>query len=159
MISIKDFVQKIKFSSISVKNRTYSTVNAVKDAKIENDIFIVLLMILVGTASFGLGKLSALEKQKVPISVLKTKEAMYASVASSPAINAGAIDQTQEVGNQAEANIHKGSIVASKSGTKYYYPSCSGVSRIKEENKVWFNSIEEARSAGLTPAANCPGLQ
>ena len=48
--------------------------------------------------------------------------------------------------------------VASKSGSKYYLPSCSGVGRIREENKVWFVTVEDAVSAGYTPASNCPGL-
>lgn len=48
--------------------------------------------------------------------------------------------------------------VASKSGTKYYLPTCSGVGRIKEENKVWFATVEDAVAAGYTPASNCPGL-
>ena len=48
--------------------------------------------------------------------------------------------------------------VASKSGTKYYLPSCSGASRIKEENKVWFASVEEAKARGLEPASGCKGL-
>ncbi len=51
-----------------------------------------------------------------------------------------------------------GKYVASKNGTKYYLPSCSGANRIKEENKVYFDSVEEAQAAGLEPAANCPGL-
>ncbi len=46
-------------------------------------------------------------------------------------------------------------IVASKSGKRYYYLNCSGVSRIKEENKVYFASEQEAEAAGLTLAANC----
>lgn len=51
-----------------------------------------------------------------------------------------------------------GKYVASISGTKYHLPSCSGAKRIKEENKVWFNSKEEAEKAGYKPASNCPGL-
>lgn len=52
----------------------------------------------------------------------------------------------------------KGNYVASKNGTKYYLLSCSGVSRIKEENKVYFVTAEEAKERGLEPAKNCPGL-
>ncbi|MCB9805638.1 hypothetical protein H6775_00595 [Candidatus Nomurabacteria bacterium] len=48
-------------------------------------------------------------------------------------------------------------IFASKSGTKYYYVWCSGSSRVKEENKVWFSSKEEATSRGYEKAKNCPG--
>lgn len=51
-----------------------------------------------------------------------------------------------------------GKIVGSKNGSKYHYPWCQGAERIKEENKVWFATAAEAKRAGYTPAANCPGL-
>ena len=51
-----------------------------------------------------------------------------------------------------------GSYVASKSGTKYYLPWCGGVKRIKDENKVWFKTKDEAEGAGYSPAANCKGI-
>src|SRR3989344_1924759 len=30
---------------------------------------------------------------------------------------------------------------------------------ISEANKIWFNSVEEARAAGYAPASNCKGLE
>ncbi|TSC62722.1 MAG: hypothetical protein G01um101448_259 [Parcubacteria group bacterium Gr01-1014_48] len=51
-----------------------------------------------------------------------------------------------------------GQYVASKKGTKYHFPWCGGAARISEENKIWFNSKEEAEKAGYTPAGNCKGL-
>ena len=50
-----------------------------------------------------------------------------------------------------------GHVVASKNGSKYYLPWCGGVNTIKEENKIWFASAEEAKIAGYTPATNCKG--
>ena len=52
-----------------------------------------------------------------------------------------------------------GQVVASKNGTKYYLPTCSGASRISEKNKVWFPTAAAARAQGYTPAANCKGLE
>jgi hypothetical protein len=52
----------------------------------------------------------------------------------------------------------RGQFVASKNGTRYYLPSCAAAKRIKEENRIWFASAEEAQRAGYLPAANCPGL-
>lgn len=46
-------------------------------------------------------------------------------------------------------------IVASKNGTKYYYPTCSGVNRIKTENRVYFNDLEAAKREGYELAENC----
>ena len=52
-----------------------------------------------------------------------------------------------------------GMYVASKNGTKYHFPWCSGAKSISEVNKIWFNSVEEARASGYAPAANCKGLK
>ncbi len=149
-MSIKDFMQKIKLFLNNVKDKAYSQENGLK---IRGDIYIVIIIILVGTASYGLGKISSYEKNKVPISVLKTKEYMYSTVSESASST-----ETKSQNFETASNASR-VVVASKSGTKYYYSWCTGVSRIKEENKVWFNSIEEARSAGLTPASNCMGLK
>jgi hypothetical protein len=46
-------------------------------------------------------------------------------------------------------------VLASKSGTRYYFPNCSGVKRIKTENLVYFKTVEEAEKKGLTLAKNC----
>ena len=144
MMSIKDFTEKIKSFWVNNREKVY---NKEKGLKIKDDLFIILMIFLVGIASFGLGKLSSFEKKKVPISILNTQESMYASVLES--IHPSNKEDVKE----------KGTVVASKSGTKYYYPWCSGVNRIKEENKIWFNSIEEAKARGLTPASGCIGLK
>ncbi len=101
----------------------------------ENDLTIVIIIILVTFTVFGLYKLAELRGNKAHISIenkTKTEE--------------NAISNAEKL------------FVASKNGTKYYYPWCSGVSKIKEENKVWFSSADEAKKAGFEPAANCKGL-
>jgi hypothetical protein len=145
-MSIKDLSQKIKSYLANFKDQIWSRE---KGLKIKDDLYIVLLIILVGTASYGLGKISSFEKNKAPISVLKTKDYMLATVSNNSLTN----------NTKNTTASPSGLVVASKSGTKYYYPWCTGVSRIKEENKVWFNTIEEAKAVGLTPATNCTGLK
>jgi hypothetical protein len=49
-------------------------------------------------------------------------------------------------------------VVASRSGTAYYFAWCGGASRILEGNKVRFDSAAQAQAAGYTSAANCSGL-
>ncbi len=49
----------------------------------------------------------------------------------------------------------KEEIIASKSGTKYYFSYCSGVKRIKNENRIYFSTKSAAERAGYTIAANC----
>lgn len=46
----------------------------------------------------------------------------------------------------------QGTFVASSSGAKYYYPDCTEVKRIKEENRVWFDSEQEATESGYEPS-------
>jgi len=46
-------------------------------------------------------------------------------------------------------------IVASKSGTRYYYQNCPGLDRIKPENRVFFATETEAEGRGLSLAKNC----
>jgi len=52
----------------------------------------------------------------------------------------------------------EGMYVASKTGEVYYLPWCGGVKLIHEENKVWFESKEEAAAQGYRPATNCKGI-
>jgi len=114
------------------------------------DLLVILILILSLTAAFGLGFLTAREMgqgsggDKVWIEELEAKsEGLPAAVGAAP---------------KAEASDAGGKYVASKTGTKYHLPTCSGAKRINEENKVWFSSTEEAKAAGYTPATNCPGL-
>jgi hypothetical protein len=45
--------------------------------------------------------------------------------------------------------------VASKNGTLVYPADCAGAKRIKEENKVYFGSIQEALDMGYKESTNC----
>ena len=96
---------------------------------------LVLIVFLVAMASFGLGRLSALEDARPPISVT----------------------QAPMAANQ-QAMAPGGLLVAARSGSVYYYPWCAGASRILPQNQRWCQSEEAARKAGYAPAKNCKGL-
>ena len=106
-------------------------------------LFVALMLILVGSSAFGLGRLSMVSKQGPSIE--------YTSQLASPTVvtEKGVVEKTAP----------SGTVVASKKGSKYHFPWCSGAQSISEENKITFNSAEEARKAGYTPAANCKGLE
>jgi hypothetical protein len=110
----------------------------------EHTLFKVLLIIFVALFSFGLGAFSEKEKSAFPVKILGHKEGIYSK-------NIEYTAQTLPLENG-------GSVLGSKNGTKYHLPWCAGASRIKEENKIWFSSPEEAERAGYEPAANCPGI-
>jgi micrococcal nuclease len=54
-----------------------------------------------------------------------------------------------------ETTQSQGPFVGSKNSNVYHYPSCPSAQRIKEENKIWFNSVEEAKAAGYRPCKVC----
>lgn len=99
----------------------------------KKSIFLILIIVLVASASFGLGRLSIIEKYRaqdeVSIIVPKLKDL--------------SIDES------------KFQFVASKTGTKYYPMGCKSAERIKEENRVYFETEEEAKAAGLEATATC----
>jgi len=137
--SIKDIIEKSKSLLKHLENK---------------EVFTILTIILVAFASFGLGRLSKVEERAFPVRVENTAAALQGSPANEAGV--GELSQTKTLSEKAP--LQEGAYVASKTGKKYHLPWCSGAQRIKEENKVWFDSKEAAEQAGYTPAANCKGL-
>src|SRR3989344_2068473 len=134
----------MKVNFIALKLRAASN-----GAGSRRDIVLALVIILVGCGSFGLGRLSKITEQQMPLAILNTAETAMAQegIAKRTAV-------LETLASPAES----GQFVASRNGSAYYLPSCSGVKQIKEENKIWFATAEEARLSGYRPAANCKGL-
>ncbi len=110
----------------------------------KEDIFLILLIALVGFGGFGLGRLSKISEERTPVRIYKES------------LSSGA---SGDVGSGGSAIMPESKqFVASVSGAKYHLPWCAGASTIKEENKIWFATEEEAQKAGYTAALNCPGL-
>lgn len=103
-------------------------------AGLRYDLVVVVIFVLMATASFGLGYLAGKDTSATPVRIEYPQEA---------AVLSGGVE---------------GKYVASISGTKYYLKFCSGASRIKEENKIYFDTKVEAENAGYEPARNCPGI-
>lgn len=143
--------------------------------KHENRVILFIGVVLLSLTSYGLGRLSA-PQPKEPIkieaksgNILKEdKQNKEASDSQKPADDEKAGDVTpaikaetkpaKPISAPSQSQNGEGIYVASKNGTKYHLPSCSGAKRIKEENKVWFNSKAEAEQAGYEPAKNCKGI-
>jgi hypothetical protein len=116
-------------------------------------LFYALVLVLIGTASFGLGRLSVKEASvPVAISVSAGVENNEKNVSVPITIT----DKSSTIGEVKGAE--DGAVVASKTGKRYHYPWCAGAKQIAEKNKITFSSIKKAREAGYTPAANCKGL-
>lgn len=120
----------------------------------------VLVVVLASAASFGLGVLAGKDmgQDQGPLRIENAGAALPAAV--SAATPTAHISSTKpQVAEAPVATVKtSGTYVASKNGTKFYLPTCGSAKRIKDENKVWFDTKEEAEAAGFTPAANCPGL-
>jgi len=118
----------------------------------DDALFTGVLLILVGIASFGLGRWSV-AANSVPVQAAGViLSNVPKPVVPEPESGPSTISPTfPEVRAQA--------VVASKSGAKYHLPTCPGAVQIKDSNKITFSTIAEAEAAGYTPAANCPGLK
>lgn len=116
---------------------------------LSGDLYVVLVIILVGGASFGLGRLSMIESTRAPVEIQYEEGQL---------VSQGANVAKSTSRKEALLPSASGQYVASRNSTKYHFPWCAGAQRIKEENKIWFDSKEEATRAGYSPAANCDGL-
>ena len=112
------------------------------------------LIIIVSLASFFLGRASINNSQGSIVA--DTYNTQSASLAES-AIKRPPTQDTDNVTAKGE-QTNTGGYVASKNGTKYHLPWCGSAQQIKEENKIWFATKEEAEKAGYTPAGNCKGI-
>lgn len=72
---------------------------------------------------------------------------------SEPAVRGATTTTAQQPPNAPPTSgTPAGAFVASANGAKYYLPSCPEVKRINEDNKLWFDSAEEARESGYEPS-------
>lgn len=120
----------------------------------QKDLFLAVLIVLTSIISFGFGRLSAIWPEKTPITITNNKQ-----------LTTHNNDETKLQYNRPQADKNPnspkelvGKYVASKKGTAYHYPWCPGALKIKEENKIWFQTKEEAEKLGYKPAGNCDGL-
>lgn len=122
----------------------------------QTDLFLAGLIFLASVGSFGLGRLSALWPEKQPLYIDEIGGIVESAVRG--------LDKTvtqSDFTKRSDSSVSpfsSGQYVASKNGSAYHYPWCSGAKRIKKENKIWFQTKEEAEAKGYKPAANCDGL-
>jgi hypothetical protein len=111
--------------------------------------FTIIIVVLVAVASFGLGRwsLESVGAPDRPILVPTPVAVEQVAAVSGPAPTAPATAQRD--------TTQTGNFVASVNGTKFHALDCPGAKQISEQNKIYFQTEEEARSAGYTPAANC----
>ena len=109
------------------------------------NILTVVIIILVGLASFGLGRLS--------------KNGQNAGISAEYGANVerGAKDvlESKPAGLGAEDTSAVKTFFASNRGSKYYSIGCPGGKTIKQENRIYFSTKEEAERAGYELSTSC----
>ena len=111
------------------------------------DILTVIIVILVGLGSFGLGRLS----KNSPNPGLKIE---YRDQSAS-GITTTEFNQNTPLIKKESINTTGKNFFASSRGTKYYPLGCSAGKTIKQENRIYFDTADEAEKAGYTLSTSC----
>lgn len=114
------------------------------------DILVISIIILVGLGSFGLGRLSKNTDGGLKIDYNDQK--------------ANIVDSLSQTNNVIDLNknnlpksvkINSGNFFASSRGSKYYSISCGAGKTIKQSNRIYFNTKDEAEKAGYDLSSSC----
>lgn len=116
-------------------------------------------IVLFGILSFGLGRLSKTYNYGLNSALLAPKGMLEEITVNQVSFDGEKLSASTAKSIDQKSYEEKGIVVASKTGKKYHLPWCTGAKNIPENNKIWFNSIDEAKKAGYTPALNCKGLK
>lgn len=110
---------------------------------------------LVALIFFGLGIIYAQNfiKEPPPVTIAEPAGNYSDSASTSTAIVTENSSSSKQSFNAKNALAQVGNFIASKNGETYYLTTCRN--NIKEENKIYFPTEEDAKKAGFRPAKNC----
>lgn len=126
--------------------------------KINRILEFVLILVLVLALAYGLGVIALGFQEKSPITITYQELPVPVEVSSVPASAAAAVTSGLTASPSTASSKSDQMVVASKKGTKYHLPTCSGAKTISAENKITFPNAKAAEKAGYGPAKNCKGL-
>ncbi|TSC91031.1 MAG: Uncharacterized protein G01um10142_141 [Parcubacteria group bacterium Gr01-1014_2] len=126
---------------------------------IKKNLFLIFLIVLISLLSFQLGRISKTSFQPIKIEKASLLEIQ----------NLGTEGRVGETEKNLKTDFRTKSIqeldrspdsiefrvVASKNSNKYHFLWCPGAKQIKEQNKIYFNTEQEAINAGYILAGNC----
>jgi hypothetical protein len=112
-------------------------------------IMYLFVVVGVGIACFGLGRLSVYTKFSLDNGIIFTNTPQLS------VDNQEAYAYKAYTDNKVIPLIQERNYVASKNGKLYYSPSCSGAKRIKTENQIWFANSTDAEKLGYTLSTSC----
>lgn len=108
-------------------------------SRFADELFLFCIILLVALGSFGLGRMSMDE----------------GAAQGDLKITYNPQQGAEEWGEYSENLPNESNYVASKNGTKYYPINCSGANRIKEENRIYFRTVDDAESVGYARTSTC----
>lgn len=113
----------------------------------ENKVFWFMIFILSISTTFFLGRLSNIFDQSPVFSVEEIRMLQ----------NKSQTDNSKDLEMQLAqfSGTSTSTIVASKKGTRYHFVWCKSAASIKEENKIYFKTEEEAKATGRTLSSSC----
>jgi len=114
------------------------------ESQVGKDILTIIIVILVGLGSFGLGRLSKNPRNE-GIKIEYKGEVINQQ--------GSAIKAIKELESTGKASA--GPFFASSRGSKYYPSGCSAGKSIKQGNRVYFESKVVAESAGYSLSTSC----
>lgn len=124
----------------------------------KRDVFVSIIIVFVGITSFFLGKLSV-EREREVVNIQYDEKATRGEVmGESISISNNQFVSENEPVVKETVQAVTGMYVGSKNSNKFHLPWCAGAKQISDENKIWFQSKEEAMAKGYLPAANCKGI-
>jgi hypothetical protein len=157
-MSIQDGFNKIKAKSrengLDEQYRDIETVTFNDKGEIQTHntvkrLFIPILIILISTLSFGIGRLSK-EAKQLPIKIDLDDTYSTTTGAYNGAIKVEAKSSTSTTATPGESIV-----VGSAKSNKYHYTYCPGAKQISVANKITFKNAAAAEAAGYTLALNC----
>lgn len=117
-------------------------------------LFLVVCIGLISFISFNLGKISSNDKGEIRVGEANVYSAI-SKEDNSLVGSTGSPQASSEPSPRATAKPLDMRVIVSKNSDKYHYTWCASANRIKEENKIWFNSDKEAEARGYILAGNC----
>ena len=115
----------------------------------QHTVFLGICITLISIISYNLGQINGHAKPQIKISSQNNIYQASAVSALSKSSDSSTPNQTVQIRDL--------QVVVSKNSAtkKYHYAWCLGAKKIKEENKIWFASSQEAESKGYALAGNC----
>jgi uncharacterized protein (UPF0333 family) len=153
-MSIQDSLEKINPVRNREGSQRPSISNGVKlfiESEKGKDVLVIVILVLVGICAFYLGRLSK-ESTGNALKIESTGQeasalGSYQSNTPKVTLNPTVAEKTQNQGN--------GNYFASSRGKKYYPNGCSAGKSIKQENRIYFQTSNDAEKAGYTLSSSC----